>query len=113
MIDGYRFGSMTVDGNSYNSDLKIINGRVAPGWWRRRGHEVSAEDVDDVLAAQPEILVVGCGMPGQMRVLPALAKMLSECGIRLIQRPTDEAVRIFNELSGEGKRVAGAFHLTC
>ena len=34
-------------------------------------------------------------------------------GIELIEEPTATALQTFNRLQGEGKNVAGAFHLTC
>jgi hypothetical protein len=34
-------------------------------------------------------------------------------GIQLLALPTAQAVGVFNALRTQGKRVAGAFHLTC
>ncbi|MHC1741942.1 MAG: Mth938-like domain-containing protein [Syntrophobacteraceae bacterium] len=112
-IQEYRFGTMTVDNQPHVNDLKIIDGVVAPRWWRREGHTVSAGDVDDILAASPRYLVVGAGQPGRMAVDAELVSLLSELGIELIEEPTDQAIHTFNRLFRDGKKVAGAFHLTC
>ncbi len=113
MIEDYRFGSMTVSGVRYQSDLKIIANRVAPDWWRQESHSVDVFDVEDILAVRPQFLVVGQGQPGRMQVTESLRVTLAAAGIQLIEEPTEVAIHIFNQLHAEGKRVAAAFHLTC
>ncbi|MBP8645694.1 MAG: hypothetical protein KBH99_06200 [Syntrophobacteraceae bacterium] len=113
MIAGYRFGSILIEGKSYHGDLKILEGRVLPDWWRKEGHRVTPEDITDILSARPEILVVGMGEPGRMRVSDTLRALLAEADIQLVEEPTAKAVEIFNRLYREEKKVAAAFHLTC
>lgn len=113
MIEDYRFGTIQVNGKRYDGDIKIVSGEVVSDWWRKEGHAVDFSDIEDILAARPETLVVGMGEPGNMRVREALRKHIAEVGITLIEEPTARAVETFNELSGPGRRVAGAFHLTC
>ncbi len=113
MIESYRFGEMVVSGRAYRRDLKIIEGKVRPEWWRKEGHLLQPEDLEDVWAARPEILVVGTGASGVMRVDPRTVARAQELGITLEAYPTEKAVRRFNELLREGRKVAGAFHLTC
>ncbi|MGD8628620.1 MAG: MTH938/NDUFAF3 family protein, partial [bacterium] len=67
-IEAYRFGSISIDGTAYESDLKIIEGRVVPGWWRKEGHNLLLVDIEDILEAGPEVLIVGQGDPGLMKV---------------------------------------------
>ncbi len=112
-IDDYHFGEMVISGKVYRSDLKIINGEVLPNWWRKEGHRLALEDIADVIQAQPEVLVVGTGAYGVMKVPEAVKKALEEKGIKLEAYPTAKAAARFNELFAAGKRVAGAFHLTC
>ena len=104
---------MTIAGKKYTSDLKIINGRVVSGWWRKTGHFVDIDDVADILAAKPQYLVLGTGSSGLMRVDEALRRHLADSGISLAARPTAEAVKIFNQLLAEGGNPAAGFHLTC
>jgi hypothetical protein len=68
--------------------------------------------VAEALAADPQVLVVGTGNPGNLRVDPELATYLKERGIEVIVRPTREAVPVFNDLAGR-RRLAAALHLTC
>ncbi|MBE9472531.1 MAG: hypothetical protein IMY75_10535, partial [Chloroflexi bacterium] len=60
----------------------------------------------------PEVLVVGTGAYGMMRVTEETRRALETAGIRLIAAPTAEAVKTYNELREE-TRVAAALHLTC
>ncbi|MEA2085195.1 MAG: Mth938-like domain-containing protein [Thermodesulfobacteriota bacterium] len=113
MIDNYSFGKIVIDGQVYTNDLKIIGGRVSSGWWRKSGHSVSVDDVTDILAAKPGVLILGKGNPGLMKSEAALRKALKANGIELIEQNTSKAVRTFNRMMEEGKDVAAGFHLTC
>ena len=113
MIESYSFGNMTVMGENHRNDLKIIENQIIANWWRREGHALYAEDIDDILYSAVETLVVGTGAYGSMRVTEEAAKALEGLEIKLVAVPTKEAVSIFNSLHAQGKRVAGAFHLTC
>lgn len=113
MIESYEFGSMRVKGQVHHHDLKIIGTRVIPNWWRRQGHVLHADDIADILETPVETLVVGTGASGAMRVSPEVTDAVSERGIELVSLSTGEAVTVFNRLYGEGRPVAGAFHLAC
>ena len=114
MIDKYVTGShMTVDGRRYTSDLKIIDGRIASNWWRRSGHRLSGEDISDIISAAPEVLVVGTGYAGAMRIPEEVRSLLRDRNIRLVAEKTPSASETYNRLLSEGNKVAGAFHLTC
>jgi len=113
MIDAYKFGTMTIDGKEYLKDLKIIGGQVISNWRRMESHNVELADVDDILGAKPDILVVGMGNPGRMRVSDSLRAVLADEDIMLIEEPTASALATLNHLHEQGKNVAGAFHLTC
>ena len=112
-IDSYRFGEMVIEGKRYTADVIVFPERVQAHWWRAEGHALAPGDLDTVLEARPEVLVVGTGNPGYMRVLPETEAQLRKQGIRLLAEPTGQAWYTYNLLvSGTAKAVA-AFHLTC
>jgi len=113
MIDDYAFGRITIDGMTYTSDVIIYPDHVDPSWWRLTGHRLQPEDLSDVFAAEPEVLVVGQGNPGLMRVPEATRRAAAERGIELVVCKTDEACRRYNELAAQGRKVVAALHLTC
>jgi len=113
MIESYDFGRMVIDGRLYTSDLIVSPEGVRDGWWRREGHSLHVSDIDDALRGSPEILVVGTGFSGLMAVPPATLRYLEDRGIRANVEPTGRAFQTFNALVRSGRRVVGAFHLTC
>ena len=113
MIEHYAFGQMTIDGTIYRADLLIFpDGRVRADWWREEGHRLCLDDVSDLLATEPELLVVGTGASGLMKTEPELERRLREANIELRTAPSAEAAAVYNEQT-PNRKVAACFHLTC
>ena len=112
MIEKYSFGRMVISGNTYSTDLKIINRQVIPEWWRKSGHTVDIHDLADILAARPEYLIIGTGIGGRMKVSKPVKMELKRLGIELIEEPNSSAVKTFNRLLDAGENIAAGFHLT-
>ena len=112
-IDSYEFGRMSVDGKSYSSDLILYpDGRIHERWWRRKGHRLKIEDLDRTADVCPEIIVVGTGAYGMMRVEKETRMYLDSLCTEVVVEKTRRAVERFNELS-RSHSVEGMFHLTC
>ncbi len=111
-IDSYRFGEIVVDGQVYDQDLIISPEGITANWWRVEGHSLSLEDLDSVLKAPPEVLVVGQGAYGRLDVPEPTRQALEAAGIEVRAERTAEACQTYNRLLGE-KQVAAALHLTC
>jgi hypothetical protein len=113
-IDGYRFGSITIDGVRYAKDLMIIGGEVISPWWRERGgHLFAPEDLEPLIAASPEVVVLGTGSFGRVRVPEATVSAFVDVGTEVVIERTGRAVDALNRLLGEGRDVAAGLHLTC
>ncbi len=110
-IQDYSFGRIKIEGQTYTKDVIILPERVFSPWWRKEGHRLSMEDLSEALNARPEVLIIGRGYAGVMRVPDELVKALQERGIDVVVQKTRDAVKTFNNI--EGKRVAAALHLTC
>ncbi len=111
-ISHYSFGSITVDGKSYRSDVIIYPGRVNSSWWRKEGHYLQPEDLEEVVAAKPTTVVIGTGASGVMQVPADTVKWLESKGIKVCVDRTTQAVEIYNKLEDNTAAVA-ALHLTC
>lgn len=111
-IDDYAFGHVTIDGNRYTSDVIIYPGRVDASWWRKQGHYLQPVDLEEVWREPPEVLVVGTGASGVMKVAPEVEARAEALGIELIVRRSEAACQEFNQLS-QGRRVVACLHLTC
>jgi hypothetical protein len=106
---------MVIKGKRYTSDVIVFPEKVMGGWWRREGHRIYVEDLMEILSHTPlpEVLVVGTGYSGLVKVMPEVENVLKARGIKLMVQPTGEAYKTFNELLRSNRLVAGAFHLTC
>jgi hypothetical protein len=121
MIESYSFGSMRVAGEDHGKDLIVFAPGVAGPeetirgrWWRREGHSLDPADLASLEEARPEVLVIGRGAYGRMEVPERTLAWLGSLGIEaVVPATTAEAVERYNELAAAGRRVAGAFHLTC
>ncbi len=112
-IEHYEFGEIVVDGNKYRRDLIIFPDKVIENWWRKEGHRLSIEDLQVILEYKPEILIIGTGYYGYMKVPREVEQFLIKNNISVHILETKKACNLFNELLKQGKRVAAALHLTC
>jgi len=112
-INAYEFGVMTVEGTEYKDDVVVFPGYVKDKWWRRVGHRLEPDDLGDIIESGPEVLVVGQGESSMMKVPDLTRKTLADHNVDLMTARTEEAWHIYNRLEQEGRRVVGAFHLTC
>jgi len=111
-IEHYSFGKIIIDGKSYTSDVIIYPDRVSASWWRKEGHNLNIIDLSDVIKSKPDILVVGSGYSGSMKVPQETLKHLESEGISVKVSRSSEAVELFNTLQTD-KKVVAALHLTC
>ena len=112
IIDSYHFGLVVINGKEYTSDVIIFPDRVRSEWWKKRSHQLCLEEIAEVITENPEVLVVGTGASGLMRVLPEAKQGIEARGIQLIVETTDKACQTYNQLC-HSKRVIAALHLTC
>ncbi len=112
MIDSYDFGIIFVNGRKFDSDLIISKKGITPDWWRKEGHKLGKEDIDGIIAQQPEILIIGSGFSGVLKVPRDVEQYIRSQGIELLVKRTEEACREYNRLCKD-KDVMAALHLTC
>ncbi|NOR89072.1 MAG: hypothetical protein GQ524_02360 [Anaerolineales bacterium] len=111
-IQALRFGRIVIDGVVYNRDVIIFPDRVRSNWRRRDGHNLVIEDLVEVLESNPEVIILGRGVFGRMKVAAELREVITERGIELIVLRTEGARKAYNELR-ERRRVVAALHLSC
>ena len=112
MIDAYDFGRIVIDGTVFTSDVIIFPDRIEDEWWRKDGHVLHIEDIESIVKEQPEVLVVGTGKYGVMKVPSQTREYIESKGTELIVAPTAKACEVYNRVSKDKKAVA-ALHLTC
>lgn len=112
-IDAYEFGRIVVHGHTYTADIILLPTGVRANWRRDEGHVLKPQDLNAVIEAQPDVLIVGTGVSGAMRVTDEAMTSLREAGIDAVCLPTARAVTAYNERLERGVSVAAALHLTC
>jgi hypothetical protein len=112
-INSCSFGKIVINHETYTEDVLILpDGKILERWWRKKGHQLSLNDLEDLIKTAPEVIVAGMGVSGMMRPDKDLKSEMSKMSIELIAAPNKEAIELFNALSGE-KRIGAGFHLTC
>ncbi len=114
-ITHYSFGKITVDGKTYTSDVIIYPGRVDSSWWRKEGHYLQPVDLIDIINMNPDVLIIGTGHDGAMRVPDDTLSFIKSKGIEVHIGMTGRAVEEFDRLQAEKpeKVIIAALHLTC
>jgi hypothetical protein len=108
----FKHTQIVIDGQTHNKDVIIFPNRVFGGWRRGEGHLLQPDDLADVFAARPKVLVVGQGAYGRMAIAPETEEALQAANIELIALPTEQACQTYNNLREQEGTVA-ALHLTC
>jgi hypothetical protein len=121
-IQSYQFGSIVIDGETHTKDVIILPDQVIGRWWRQEGHALHPGDLADIVdlcgsalapsEMRPQVLIVGQGAYGRMRVTSETRQALQAAGMQLIAQTTGEACRTYNHLRKQ-RTVAAALHLTC
>lgn len=111
-INSYEFGEINIDGKTYHHDVVVYKDKVDDSWRRVEGHKLSLGDIAEILDKRPEILIIGTGAEGIMKVPADVIAAIEQKGIKVIVKRTGDACREYNELLEAGNVIA-ALHLTC
>ena len=111
----YRFGSIEVDGTTFDHDLVIDHGEIRK---RKKGpsRELRARYGHTPLSIQEDIpwdcrrLVIGSGAAGSLPILDEVTEEAARRGVELIVMPTSEAIEEFQRSPDDTNAI---LHLTC
>ena len=111
------FGSITVDGERIGHDIIIrLDGAVKK---RKKklskrvygtSHRISLAEAQHVFEEGAQLLIIGAGQHGLVRLDEQAQRFLDEQGCQVRLLPTPEAIKAWNEAEGA---VIGLFHVTC
>jgi len=111
-IDSFSFGSISIGGTTYTSDVIVYPDRVQSPWLREEEHRPQIIEFADIVKAEPEILVIGTGYAGVLSVADQIRNYLTSKGIEVRVEKTKVAVDLYNSLR-ETEKVVAALHVTC
>jgi hypothetical protein len=112
MINSYSFGNITIDNQKFTKDLIIYPDHINSSWRRKTGHLLTESDIKEILDFKSDLLIIGTGAYGLMKVDDNLKEKLKALGIEFVIKKTAEAVEEYNKINKD-KRVVCALHLTC
>ncbi len=114
-IDRFTFGSIRIDGVTYEHDVVITGGRVGKRKKKASkpfrgafGH--TPVSIEENIPWDCRCLVVGTGADGALPVMDEVKQEASRRDVDLLTIPTREAIRV---LQAEPKRTNAILHVTC
>lgn len=116
-IESFQFGSIVIDGKTYGRDVIMLpDGLVRErkgGFWKFGSHIINKEEIRELVAANPEVVVLGVGTNARANLVSDSLFALKRANVERIILPSPDAVERLNQLVAEGKRVAALIHITC
>ena len=114
-VGDFHFGSIRVDGVTYENDVVIDRGRV-----QKRKKNASKPFRDQFghtpLSAEEKIpwkcdtLIVGTGAEGALPVMPEVEREAQRRQVELVVAPTKKAIELLNRRRGKANAI---LHVTC
>jgi hypothetical protein len=112
-INSAEFGYLTVDNNTYSSDVFVYwDGKTETAEAGVR-HLLTLKQAKKILDRNPKILLVGSGHDGYFEVSDEVMHTCQTKKIQLIVMPTPAAIEKFNGLIEKRKKVIAFIHVTC
>jgi len=118
-INSTKFGSLKINGKNYRYDRLIIDDQVRPRDYARlkekygTGHRIDPEEIDLLISNNPYAIIIGTGQNGVLKVDDFTKEKIKKQKIKLIIDKTPQAIKKFNQLIVEGKKVNALIHTTC
>ncbi len=111
MIDEFTIGSFRIQGKQYLGDIKIVGGKVRY-WQNRHKQTLRLQDIDQLLAGKPAIVIIGTGCSGLLRIPDDVQRMLRLARVQVIIQKTPDACKTYNTLATEKKNIAAILQAT-
>lgn len=114
-INDFSFGSIVIDNKKYRRDVFIYpDGRVKP---RKGGilgdQSIKRNEIERLIEYNTVIIIIGTGTDDYTRLAAEAKNLVKEGKINLAILPSHQTVNDYNELTGQGKKVAKLIHITC
>jgi hypothetical protein len=114
-FEKFSFGSLTIDGNTYENDVVIDRGEI-----RKRKKKPSKQfradfghtplSIEEKIPWKCHRLVIGTGAHGSLPVMDEVQREAKRRKIELVVLPTSQAIEMLN---GDPKATNAILHITC
>lgn len=111
------WGRITLATGESFRDVKLWPGGAREWDWRETGMRhspgIGLAEVRELLDRGCDVVVLSRGQSLVLQTSDDVLRALRESGIEVIHVESREAVRRYNELAAEGRRVGALIHSTC
>lgn len=116
-VQSFKFGSIVIGDKKYGRDVFMLaDGTVKQrngGFWKFGSHVIKKAEIEEMVAVNPEAIVVGTGTSAKAKLAADAELFAREIKIELTALPSREAITRLNQLANEGKRISALIHITC
>ena len=119
-IEKTKFGSITIDGQTYNHDVYInMDGSISKRKKElsrpiSRGHTVlGPEEIKLLLSQKPETIVIGKGQFGKLPIPKESRELLESSNVIVIEDKLPIVMHLINNLLKEKAKIVAILHITC
>ena len=113
LINSTEFGSIIIDHKTYDTDVIVSwDGKIKEATTVVR-HLFGKKELDEILKKKPELIIIGTGDSGFLKVSDEIKKVCSQKRIELIELISKNAIAKFNENASRNKKVVAFIHVTC
>jgi hypothetical protein len=117
-IDKLSWGKVKVDGQDYHQVL-LVGEKIIPREVDKlhqlfgTTHKIDAWEKKALLSGKPEVMIVASGWNGALKVDEEFKKACQKRGVDLRILLSQAAIKEYNRLVSEGKKVNALIHTTC
>lgn len=105
------FGNIQINDEVFDrDDFFLFKDLVEP---TEKSHRVTKKDFEHMMLREPEIIIISLGFNNLVKIDEDVYKLAKKAGVELIELPTPDALKKFQELTKRGKNVAARIHITC
>lgn len=109
-IQKVEFGNIVINGRGYGCDILITPDSVKE---TEKTHDLTPHMLESAILKEPEIVIIGTGFNDLVNVSDEVKIMIKNAGADLIIKKTPDALKDFQTLLKQGKKVVAWVHTTC
>src|SRR3990172_5886613 len=108
-IDNYIYGCLTINKKDYLSDMYVTADHAVvkrKSTLAKTSLVVYPGEIEFLLKEEPEVLIIGTGKIGWLRIPKEIAKLCEKANVKLEVYTTKKATNIYNWYQGKATKVA-------
>lgn len=100
-IDSFEFERVVILGEEYKSDILISPDGNISKWEREEEHTLKSVDIEGVLTHGPDLIVIGTGTIGNLKLAEDVEPFLGEKSIEVIAYKSEKAIDMYRQLRNQ------------